>query len=53
MLRERTVRDVKKTMIKIDQSNAATQKLVIVLTFVAIGVGVLQVIVGLLPLLCS
>ena len=48
MLLERTVRDVEKTMIKIDQSNAATQKLVIILAFVAIGVGILQVIVGVL-----
>ncbi len=53
MLLERTVRDMEKTMIKIDQSNAATQRLVVILTVVALGIGVLQVIVGILPLLCA
>ena len=52
MLLERTVKSVETTMTKIDKSNAATQKFVIVLSIFAIGVGVLQVIVGLLPLLC-
>jgi hypothetical protein len=53
MLLERTVKEVEKTMLKIDQSNAATQRLVVVLSIIAIGVGVAQVIVAVLPLLCG
>lgn len=49
MLLERTVRDVEQTMVKIDRSNAATQRLVVILTYLALGIGLLQILLQFRP----
>lgn len=46
---ERTIKHLEETIKHLDAQNDRTQRLVIILTYVAIAVGILQVVVSLIP----
>jgi hypothetical protein len=46
----RVIRKLEETIKRLDDQNARTQRLVIILTYVAVGVGILQLVAAVIPL---